>query len=116
MLFFSNTGTANSHPVFAAASTNPFGLSNVGYSVIPTFADIDGDGDFDAFVGKNINSYGSLVFFQNTGTVNSPVFAAAVADPFGLNGGGYIANPTFFDIDNDGDLDAFIGYHEWQSL
>ena len=111
MLFFSNTGTA-SHPVFAAASTNPFSLSNVGYSAIPTFADIDGDGDFDAFVGKNIN-HGSLVFFQNTGTVNSPVFAAAVAYPFGLNGG-YIANPTFFDIDDDGDLDAFIGYHEWE--
>jgi Ca2+-binding RTX toxin-like protein len=112
-LFYRNTGTAN-NPIFTAASTNPFGLSNVGYDVIPTFADIDGDGDFDAFVGK-INSYGSLVFFQNTGTVNSPVFAAAVADPFGLDGGGYNTNPTFFDIDNDGDLDAFIGYQEWQS-
>ena len=110
MLFFSNTGSAN-HPVFAAASTNPFGLSNVDNFARPTFADIDGDGDFDAFVGK-IGSSGNLVFFQNTGTANSPAFA--VADPFGLdevNGYDiYWTSPTFFDIDDDQDLDAFIGY------
>jgi Ca2+-binding RTX toxin-like protein len=113
MLFFSNTGSAN-RPIFAA-STNPLGLSNLGFAANLTFADIDSDGDFDAFVGKfNSNGNDSLVFFQNTGTVNSPIFTAAVADPFGLDEGGYITyntNPNFFDIDDDGDLDAFIGSH-----
>jgi hypothetical protein len=27
-----------------------------------------------------------MVFFQNTGTVNNPAFAAAISHPFGLNG------------------------------
>ena len=31
----------------------PFGLSDVGFDSAPTFADIDGDGDLDAFVGES---------------------------------------------------------------
>ncbi len=109
ILFSQNTGTVDD-PVFAAISTNPFGLSGVVVSDSPSFVDIDGDGDLDAFVSKSINN-GSVLFFQNTGTVNNPAFAAAISHPFGLNGG-YSANPTFVDIDGDNDLDAFIGYYE----
>ncbi len=103
--YFQNTGTANK-PVFAAAVTNPFVLADVGWASSPTFADIDGDGDLDAFVGGD---YGNTRYFQNTGTANNPVFAAAVTNPFGLAAVGYGASPTFADIDNDGDLDAFVG-------
>ena len=51
VLFFKNTGTA-SNPIFTVSpQLNPFGLESVnGYS-FPTFVDIDGDGDLDAFIG-----------------------------------------------------------------
>lgn len=100
-LFFRNTGNA-SNPIFAAPITNPFGLSAIGFWAFPVFADIDGDGDSDAFVGEG----GSTHFFKNIGTVNNPVFAAPQSNPFGLTVGG---NSDFVDIDADGDLDAFIG-------
>lgn len=35
---------------FIQESDNPFGLTNVGDVSKPTFADIDGDGDLDAFI------------------------------------------------------------------
>lgn len=105
ILFFRNTGTVN-NPVYAAAVTNPFGLSDVGFQASPSFIDSDGDGDLDAFVG---NLDGNILFFRNTGTVNNPVFAAASVNPFGFTDVGINANPAFADLDGDGDLDAFVG-------
>ncbi len=107
MQFLRNTGTS-SNPQFAAPQTNPFGLSTItGFGPNPVFADIDGDGDLDAFVG---NYMGDTLFFKNIGTAQNPAFAAVVANPFGLfNLGSFYIDPTFVDIDSDGDLDAFIG-------
>jgi len=105
--FLRNTGTAT-HPAFAAPITNPFGLKDVGSKSVPTFVDIDNDGDFDALVGNN---GGNTRFFRNEGTANNPVFVAAGINPFGLVDVGFRASPTFADIDKDGDLDAFIGYN-----
>ena len=93
-------------PIFTLSSTNPFGLSDVGYFASPTLVDIDGDKDLDAFVGNND---GNTLFFKNTGTINSPIFAGPVTNPFGLSDVGSLASPAFVDIDGDGDLDAFIG-------
>ena len=107
--YFQNTGTASS-PSFAAAQTNPFSLTNVGYYSAPTFADIDQDGDLDAFVGEYYT--GNTYYFQNTGTASSPSFAAAQTNPFSLTNVGYCSAPTFADIDQDGDLDAFVGAYD----
>jgi len=104
-VFYRNTGSA-SNPVFAAPTTNDFGLNDVGRYASPTFADIDGDGDLDAFVGE---VYGNTLFYRNTGSASNPVFAAPTTNPFGLTDVGYLAAPTFADIDGDGDLDAFVG-------
>ena len=55
-----------------AEEYNPFGITNVGYFAAPTFVDIDGDGDFDAFIGEE---YGNTIFFENVGTPTSAAFA-----------------------------------------
>jgi len=102
-LFFRNTGTI-SNPIFSAAVLNPFGLSAGGGS--PAFADIDHDGDLDAFVGSEA---GKTLFFRNIGTASIPLFAAPQTNQFGLIDVGSFAQPTFVDIDGDGDLDAYVG-------
>ena len=104
-VYFRNTGTP-SRPAFAAPSSNPFGLSDVGEWSRPTFADLDGDGDLDAFIGER---YGNTVYFRNTGSTTAPAFAAPTNNPFGLDFVQYQSDPTFADLDADGDLDAFIG-------
>ncbi len=100
-------------PAFTLEATNPFGLTNVVYVAVPTLADIDGDGDLDAFVG---NGYGNTVFYRNTGTSAAPSFTVEATNPFGLTDVGNSATPTFADIDADGDLDAFVGNYEGNTL
>ncbi|MEM6697993.1 MAG: VCBS repeat-containing protein, partial [Bacteroidota bacterium] len=86
----------------------PFGLSSVGNSTLSAFVDIDQDGDLDAFVGEY---NGTIRYFENTSN-SSTVLAFALSSsttPFGLAPVTYNAAPTFVDIDQDGDLDAFVG-------
>ncbi|AOC54544.1 Alkaline phosphatase [Microcystis aeruginosa NIES-2481] len=111
-LFYRNTGSASA-PAFAAGSTNPFGLTDVGLYAAPTFVDIDGDGDLDAFIG---NEEGNTLFYRNTGSASAPTFAAPSTNPFGLTDVIYDAVPTLVDIDDDGDLDAFIGNYYGNTL
>ncbi len=108
-LFFRNiAGSGSTTPAFAAAIVNPFGLTNVGEDASPRFVDIDRDGDLDAFIGTGT---GTTLFFRNTAVSSSttPAFAAAISNPFGLVAVGYGINPSFADIDSDGDLDGFFG-------
>jgi Ca2+-binding RTX toxin-like protein len=104
-LYYENTGTIAS-PSFAAPQTNPFGLTDVGLFSNPTLVDFDGDGDLDAFVGER---NGNTLYYENTGTIASPSFAAPQTNPFGLTDVGFFSGPTLVDFDSDGDLDAFVG-------
>ncbi|MEO6453587.1 MAG: VCBS repeat-containing protein, partial [Ginsengibacter sp.] len=107
--YYKNTGTASA-PVFAQQSgaANPFVVANVGDYPIPTFLDIDGDGDMDAFIGE---LYGEIIYYKNTGTRSAPVFTlqTGAADPFDGVAVSDFSAPAFVDIDGDGDIDAFIG-------
>jgi hypothetical protein len=109
LLYYENTGTATS-PTFAAPVISPFGLPGLG-SFNAQFADMDNDGDLDVFVATaNFVTYNiTYNYHENTGTPTAPAFGAAVTSPFGLNTGSYDVLMTIGDIDNDGDLDLFIG-------
>jgi hypothetical protein len=100
---FENTGSALV-PEFAAPVAGPAGLEAV-FASSPTVADLDADGDLDAFVG---NLAGETLHLANTGTAQSPGFAAPTTNPFGLPTLGGSARPSFGDVDGDGDLD-FLG-------
>ena len=86
---------------------NPFDGVSVGYWSTPTFADIDGDGDLDAFIGERD---GNINFYRNdSGTFTS---VTGTDNPFNSTDVGAFSTPTFADIDSDGDLDAFIGGYD----
>jgi len=105
--YFENTGTVTD-PAFAArtGAANPLDGRNVGGVARPAFGDVDGDGDFDVLSGRLA---GDFDYFANTGSATSPLFAAPLANPFGLGGVGSESAPALADVDADGDLDAVVG-------
>ncbi len=96
-----NTGDANA-PVWVAQPA--WDMSTANNYPSPSLADMDGDGDFD--VAYSIGSV--LRGFENTGTVNSPVWTTTTAWDSGVLG-----NPNLgihiVDFDGDADLDVMVG-------
>jgi hypothetical protein len=107
MSYYENTGTASA-PTFEAPSSMPFGLSTTYGIAIPTFADLDGDGDMDLLVSE---SYANMQYFENIGTAEAPSFDLPQQNPFGLAAGYGISSPEFGDFDNDGDQDIVVGVY-----
>lgn len=103
MKYYKNTESAT-----AAAYTldsSFVGSIDVGSYSTPTFADIDGDGDQDLFVGR---STGEISFYRNTGTASSPTFSLDTSTFNSIDIGSYSA-PIFADLDADGDKDLLSG-------
>ena len=98
--------------ILQTGPNNPLGniTFDVGFFSTPTFADIDGDGDLDAFIGEIL---GTIKYYQNTGSNRSPRFSQSTANPLNQveagDGEFFFSTPSFADLDGDGDLDAFIG-------
>ena len=109
LVFYENTGTTTA-PAYTVRGgvDNPFDGIDVGDMAAPAFADVDGDGDLDAFVGA---ADGTLAYFVNTGTGTDPVFEVrtGAANPLAGVDVGSMATPVFADMDGDGDLDAIVG-------
>ena len=92
---------------FEEVTENPFGDLDVGVGSGSNFAfmDVDGDGDLDAFIGHWTGSTGIVYYLHNNDSVFQLVTGSAnPLDHVTMRG----SNVALADIDNDGDLDAFI--------
>jgi hypothetical protein len=76
-----------------------------GYHLLPAFGDLDADGDLDAIVGTWSDQ---LRIYRNDATDGSLMLNFVDSTSIVLSRGRN-ATPTLGDIDNDGDLDLFVG-------
>lgn len=109
--YYKNTGTAN-EPIYTFIDNDVFNFSMESYGLrsIPSFGDLDNDGDEDMLLGVE---NGTLVYFENNSTGSGADFgpgAINYTDNLGsvINAGGY-SHPQIFDLNNDGLLDLILG-------
>ena len=104
--YWRNDGTPTT-PTWTAAGNMVGEIGYYGY-VDPTLGDIDSDGDYDMLVGI---SDGTVKYYKNTGTPESPAWKYVYAGASGLSWIQYVgdyARPELVDIDNDGDMDLSV--------
>lgn len=105
---YENTGTLT-NAYFTPCAYNPFSRDTFNTLGLPSFVDIDDDGDMDAFVATQHNENGIINFYQNIGSATHPSYKAPVVDTLGIYSPSYANSLFFVDFDNDGDEDLFQG-------
>ncbi|HEX7342702.1 MAG TPA: VCBS repeat-containing protein, partial [bacterium] len=108
LYFFQNNGTAQS-PLYNLITTNwqnVFQPSTPTMLMIPTFYDIDEDGDLDLFCGT-LWGWNQLWFYRNNGTAQNPQMALETQTFMGP-GFLHFTGVDIFDVDQDGDGDFMM--------
>ena len=108
-----NQGTSTNPGMKRVSNIYPINSDSVytsGFNM-PRFADIDGDNDFDLFVSVLYDATvpQSLMFYENIGNAQSANHIFRTNDFLKTLDVGNNSSPVFVDIDDDGDLDLFIG-------
>jgi hypothetical protein len=108
---FTNVGTAASADWWPDGVLLTLPWTNHPHA-FPTFADVDGDNDYDLFVGEGSwegpEAGGNIRYYRNDGTPEIPNWSLITDHWLGLDVGGW-STPVFVDIDTDSDLDLFVG-------
>lgn len=112
LALFENIGTAEL-PVFELVDRDYLQLSNVTkagnklVAIVPTFVDIDNDGDKDLFFG---DSTGTISFYENMAAQpgDSAIFVLNTHSFSGIDVDAFSA-PYFFDANGDDVFDLFCG-------
>ncbi|MBI5472786.1 MAG: T9SS type A sorting domain-containing protein [Ignavibacteriae bacterium] len=102
---FRNVGT-RTQPNFVQADSLVIGIPDIGLNSYPTLKDLDNDGDFDLLLGRDLQTF---VYFRNTGTVTAPSWAGNSTTFNVVESSTYWKDPTFSDLDGDGDFDLTYG-------
>jgi len=91
--------------------TNIYNSIDVGEKASPEFADIDGDGDYDLFIGKDndltFDIPGAIHYWENIGTPQNPDFIE-ITQSYLTFDAGHSPRPDPCDVDGDGDIDLFF--------
>jgi hypothetical protein len=99
--FYRNVGSST-EPVFELVSDR-FDEIDIGRRSVPTFTDIDSDGDYDMIVGREV---GAPLLYRNQGSATDPAFVVDSSFSVSLPP---FSTPAWVDIDGDGDDDLFSG-------
>ena len=105
LVMFENIGTVT-NPEFKLANDDYLGLKAKTYkSLVPAFADLDGDNDLDLYLGKQD---GTISEYINSGDSANAVFGLKT-DNYGAISVVSHAAPTFYDLNKDGKQDLILG-------
>ena len=107
-----NTGTPQDPRMECFTSHFPQGdpLASAGFNQT-SFVDMDGDGDLDMFAAVlgGIVQRDGFRFYRNQGTPSSQNLRLVTKNYLSILDVGMNAHPAFVDIDDDDDLDMFVG-------
>ncbi len=102
---FRNVG-ASTNPIFLRDDILVTGIPDVGLNSYPALADLDSDNDYDLLIGRD---GAALYYYKNTGTSTSPIWTREYTTFAGIEAVNYWKDPTFCNLDLDGDLDLIYG-------
>lgn len=107
---YRNTGTAEA-PAYQLVTDDFLDLVSGGLfpnleALAPISGDVDGDGDEDILLGNNS---GGVSYFKNTAPAGHSGTYDFITDNYGGVNVGANSAPFLYDIDNDLDLDLFVG-------
>jgi hypothetical protein len=107
--FFENIGTPQMAEWSESHITSNWQGIQSGMRARLSFGDLDGDGDYDLLV-SDIGKTPDVRYYENKGTRYAPSFPShvTIVTPT-YPGGGYLrCQPSFSDMDRDGDLDIVV--------